>query len=272
MNISLPTPLNPLPPSDFWVIQNSPHAARRDLGLREEEAARLACTELQKLKGTDAHMLSLIPALHSLQQLQLLFRNLDKYLFREVLKNNVSFRFSFNLSPDVHGSTSALGALGNQIVITLNGDLIRDPSHLALVASLIHQMCHAYLLVCCGFGYGNVDDGRHDLKHGLAFSSIVHTIQDSIVGDAGIPLPNLFSCGDVVIRSQRVTHCRPTLRSLHSHCHFGFSDHEDRIACGAYMSHAVAVAKASRPGSTLQDLTCTSIGPSMGSLGGLVDR
>lgn len=273
MNISLPIPFGShLLSSDCWVIQNSPHVARRDLGLGEGEAARLALKALDKLKGTDAHMLSLMPAVHSLHSLQLLFGNLNKHLFREVLKDTVSFRFSSNLPPDIHGSTSALGALGNQIVISLNADLIRDPSHLALVASLIHQMSHAYLLVCCGFGDSSAADGRHDLKHGLAFSSIVHTIQDLLVDDARIPLPDLFTCGNPVTRSPRVPHHHPRWKSLHSYCHFNFSDHADKIACAAYMRHVIASAKPSRLGASGQNLASTNISGSMGTLEGLVNR
>ena len=228
--------------SDQWIIQNPACAAKPDLGLREGEAARLALKELEKLKGSDQHRLSLIPTTQSLPQLQSLVKNLDRYLFREVLKNNVSFRFSVNLPPSIHGSTSALGVFGNQVVVSLNSDLIRHPIRLVLVASLIHQMTHAYLLVCCGFGDSGVEDERHDLKHGLAFSSVVHTIQDLLVNDARIPLPDLFYCSGMVGRSTRLPRWRPGRKSLHSYCHFDVSDHEDKIACGAYMRHVIAAA------------------------------
>ncbi len=258
--------------SDYWVIQNSARAARPDLGLQEGEAARLALKELEKLKGTNTHKLSLIPAIHSLPQLQSLFQNLDKYLFREVLKNNVSFRISSNLPPSIRGSTSALGVFGNQIVVSLNSDLVHHPSRLTLVASLIHQMAHAYLLVCCGFGDGNADDERHDLKHGLAFSSIVHTLQDLLVDDARIPLPDLFYCSDVTSRSTRLSRSRPGRKSLHSYCHFDVSDHEDKVACGAYMRHVIAAAKASSSDSLGRDPSTANTAPSMGTLGSLMSR
>jgi SprT-like family len=256
---------------DYWVIQNSARAATPDLGLQEGEAARLALEELEKLKGSGAHRLSLAPAVHSLPELQSLFQNLDKYLFREVLKNNVSFRFS-DLPPYIHGSTSALGAYGNQIVVSLNSDLISHPSHLALVASLIHHMAHAYLLVCCGFGASNADDERHDLKHGLAFSSIVHTIQDLLVDNARIPLPDLFYCSSVISRSYPPPRYRPGRQSLHSYCHFNLSDHEDKVACGAYMRHVNAAAKASSLDSSEKDLLPANISESVNTLGDLVNR
>jgi SprT-like family len=233
-------------PSDHWIIQNSAYAARPDLGLQEGEAARLALEELEKLKGSDAYRLSLIPATYSLQQLQSLFQNLDKHLFRGVLKKSVSFCFSSNLPPSIHGSTSALGVFGNQIVVSLNSDLTRQPSHLTLVAGLIHQMTHAYLLVCCGFGNSHAEDERHDLRHGLAFSSIVHTIQDLLVDNARIPLPDLFYCSAVVYPSAHLPRYRHGRRSLHSYCHFNVSDHEDKIACSAYMRHVIAAAQASK--------------------------
>ncbi|KAF7506813.1 hypothetical protein GJ744_011425 [Endocarpon pusillum] len=243
MSIPLASYYDPQCSSDHWIIQDSARTARPDLGLREGEAARLALQELEKLKGSAAHRLSLVPATHSLPQLQSLIRNLDKYLFRGLLKNNASFRLSSDLPPNIHGSTSALGALGNQIVVSLNSLLMRHPSHLALVASLIHHMTHAYLLVCCGFGTSNANDGRHDLKHGLAFSSIVHTIHDILVDDARIPLPNLFYCSDAFTRSTRLPRHRSDRYSLHSYCHFDDSDHEDKRACGAYMQRVISEAQ-----------------------------
>jgi SprT-like family len=237
--------LHPLrSPSDHWVIQNSAHAARPDLGLQEGEAARLALEELDKLRGSDAYRLSLVSATYSLQQLQSLFQNLDRYLFRGVLKESVSFCFSSKLPPSIHGSTSALGVFGNQIVVTLNSDLTRQPSHLPLVASLIHQLTHAYLLVCCGYGDSYAEDQRHDLRHGLAFSSILHTIQDLLVDNARIPLPDLFFCGALVWQSTHRPHYRHRRISLHSYCHFNLSDHEDKIACSTYMRHVIAAANA----------------------------
>lgn len=273
MNLNAANPFSPCSPySEFWVIHNSAHAAKPDLGLQEGEAARLAIEELEKLKGTDAHRLSLIPAVQSLQQLQSLFQSLDKHLFREVLKNNVSFRFSSDLSPNVHGSTSALGVFGNQIVITLNSDLMRHPSRLALVTSLIHQMCHAYLLVCCGFGGSGDDDERHDLKHGLAFSSIVHTIQDLLVDNARIPLPDLFYCSGISSLSHRLPCYRPGRRSLHSYCYFNMSDHEDKIACGAYMRHAIAAAKAKESESSSKEPPPEKSSQLISTLGGFTNR
>jgi SprT-like family len=273
MNVNPPHYFNPRrSSSDYWVIENSAHAARPDLGLDEGEAARLALKELEKVKGSDAHRLSLVPAIHSPQQLHFLFQNLDKCLFREVLKSNISLRFSSNLPPSIHGSTSALGVFGNQIVISLNSDLMRHPASLAVVASLIHQMSHAYLLVCCGFGSSRVDGERHDLKHGLAFSSIVHTIQDLLFDDARIPLPDLFNCGGLMSSTSHPSHRRAGRKSLHSYCYFDVSDHEDKIACGAYMRHVIAVAKASTSNSPEEDKSSATVSQSIGTLATLVNR
>jgi SprT-like family len=274
MNINLASFASPCSTSDYWIIRNSAHAARPDLGLKEGEAARLALQELEKLKGSDAHRLCLVPSIHTLPDLQSLFQNLDKYLFRSVLKDNVSFRFSSNLPPNIHGSTSALGIFGNQIVISLNSDLFRHPTRLVLVASLIHQMAHAYLLVCCGFGASHTEEERHDLKHGLAYSSTVHTIQDLLVDDARIPLPDLFYCSGMMSRVAHLPRYRPGRRSLHSYCHFDSSDHEDKIACGAYMRHVIAAAKAKSTGSTSKDSTTAAAAgsQSIGTLGALMNR
>ena len=258
-------------PSDHWVIQNSAHAARPDLGLQEGEAARLALEGLEKLRGSDAYRLSLVPATYSLQQLQSLFQNLDKYLFRGVLKESVCFCFSSNLSPSIHGSTAALGVFGNQIVITLNSELTRQPSHLPLVASLIHQMTHAYLLVCCGYGDSHAEDQRHDLRHGLAFSSIVHTIQDLLVDNARISLPDLFFCRAVVWQSAHRPHYRHGRISLHSYCHFNVSDHEDKIACSAYMRHVIAAANAVNADSREKNSPSTNMTMSVTALEGFLN-
>ena len=260
--------------SDCWIIQNSPRVARPDLGLTGGEAARLALKELEKLRRSDAHRLALLPAVNSLQQLQSFFPSLDKYLFRGVLKNNVSVRLTSELPSNIHGSTSALGSFGSQIVISLNSNLVREPTRLPLLASLIHHMSHAYLLVCCGFGDSEGESERHDLKHGLAFSSILHTIQDLLVDDAKIPLPDLFYCSDVITRSTRLPRYCPSPKALHSYCHFNISDHENKIACAAYMRHVIAAAKAKDKSSE-----SSSEGPSpavlsqaIGMLGGLMNR
>jgi SprT-like family len=258
-------------PSDHWIIQNSAHAARPDLGLQEGEAARLALEELENLKGSDAYRLSLVPATYSLQQLQSLFQNLDKHLFRGVLEKNVSFCFSSNLPPSIHGSTSALGVFGNQIVVSLNSDLTRQPSHLPLVASLIHQMTHAYLLVCCGYGDSHAEDKRHDLRHGLAFSSIVHTIQDLLVDNARIPLPDLFFCRAVVWQSAHRPHYRHGRVSLHSYCRFNVSDHEDKIACSAYMRHVIAAANAANADSQENNPPSANMSLSVSGLEGFLN-
>lgn len=274
MNIRYSESFHPrFPSTDFWVFQNSSVVATPDLGLREGEAARLAVEELEKLKGSDAHRLSLVPTAHSLSQLKSLFENLDKYLFRDVLKKNVSLRFSSNLPSSMHGSTSALGVFDNQIVITLNSELTRHPSHLPLVASLIHHMSHAYLLVCCGYGDSNGNDGRHNLKHGLAFSSIVHTIQDLLVDEARIPLADLFYCSTLISRSTYLPRYLPGRMSLHSSCYFNASDHENKNACSVYMRQVTAAALASNlEPPTISTLPAANISQSLGSLGGLMNR
>ncbi len=273
MNINLANFSSPhFPFPDCWIVQNSPHVARPDLGLKEGEAARLALQGVEKLKGTDAHRLARVPAVNSVQQLQSIFHSVDKYLFRNVLKDDVSLRLTSELPASIHGTTSALGSFGNQIVITLNSGLVRHSTQLALVASLIHQMTHAYLLVCCGFGGGEGEDERHDLKHGLAFSSIVHTIQDLLVNDGRISLPDLFYCNETLSRSARLPRYRPTSRSLHSYCHFSLSDHEDKTACAAYMRHVIAAAKVKSSIPSSEDSSCTNIFQSIGTLRGLMNR
>jgi SprT-like family len=231
---------------DYWIIRSTARVGKPDLGLKENEAARLAIEKLEKLKGSDPHKLALLPSLHSAQDLRSLFQNLDKYLFREVLKDNVSLRFTSSLPRNITGSTAAQGVFDDQIVITLNNDLLRHSARLTIVASLIHQMAHAYLLVCCGYGVRDEDDQRHNLKHGLAFSSIVHTIQDLLVDDARIPLPDLFCCNGTFNRNLVLPRYRSVRNSLHSWCHFNVSDHEDKAACGTYIRQVNAAAKAAK--------------------------
>ena len=233
--------------SDYWVINNLSYATKPDLSLDEGEAARLALGAVGKLKGTDAHRLCLMPDLRSFQQMQPLFKSLDKHLFRGVLTEAVSFRFTSKLPRNVHGSTSALGALGNQILISLNSDLLRSRSRLTSVAALLHQMCHAYLLVCCGFGdgyqRGENTQQKHNLKHGLAFSSILHTLQDLLVDDARLPLPDLFHCSSKRSRSTPAPRQNRGRSSLHSYCHVNTNDFADKAACGLYMRQIINAAR-----------------------------
>lgn len=112
----------------------------------------------------------------------LIFDSLDKALFQGKLKGMVYLKWR-TLSDNSPGVTSAPDVRDSRICIELNirpyedgdGDL-ED-----LLGALVHQMIHAYFLVCCGRQIkGTTQDGR--LLDALNFGVLMYTIKE-ISGD-----------------------------------------------------------------------------------------
>ena len=184
---------------DLLAARNIPE--RKQLGLKESEAARLAINALEGYHRTHVAALSA----HSHMQYPRrhlpfhMFDELDKALFRGVLKGHVRLRWSdleHRHNVHLHGMTSRAGRLDTRITIELPRGLLhqRGFPKAYILASLIHHMTHAYFLVCCGFRNGDVNNDMHDLGHGLAYSSLLHKIQEVFIPSTYEPFPDLFTC------------------------------------------------------------------------------
>ena len=123
----------------------------------------------------------------------IIFDPLDKALFNNKLKGMVHLKWKAQ-SGCACGNTSAPGVVPGipRICIELNKrPFIDDGSSDIddLLDTLIHQMIHAYFLVCCGAQpKGAKQDGR--LADGLHFGVILHTIKDVTrqCRDGAVPL------------------------------------------------------------------------------------
>lgn len=109
---------------------------------------------------------------------EMLFDGLDKALFGGKLEKMVRLRWKLFAS-STPGVTAAPGIHGRRICIQLNkapfenGDGDIDD----LLDAMIHQMIHAFFLVCCGAQpKGANQDGR--LSDGLHFGVLLYTIMD----------------------------------------------------------------------------------------------
>jgi hypothetical protein len=112
----------------------------------------------------------------------LIFDSLDRNLFQGFLKGMVLLKWR-TLSDNAPGVTSAPDVKDTRICIELNTRPFdeRGAGLDELLDALIHQMIHAYFLVCCGKqGKSDEQDGR--LLDALHFGILMYSIQE-ISGD-----------------------------------------------------------------------------------------
>ena len=118
----------------------------------------------------------------------MVFDDLDKKLFRAVLKGNVYLTWA-RLPTGSHARTSRPNLHGRpRITIELNWHLSRNRA--ATLGVLLHQMIHAYYLQCCGHKNKGVVGRGHDLRHKEEFYNLRRSIREhflpgeSLVWDA----------------------------------------------------------------------------------------
>lgn len=154
----------------------------------------------------------------------LLFDSLDRNLFQGKLNGMVYLKWRA-LSDNSTGVTNAPDIRDPRICIELNTRPYeeRDADLDHLLDALIHQMIHAYFLVCCGAQRrGTEQDGR--LLDGLHFGVLLYTIME-ISGDCEDgPLPLTFYA-QLRARRSRNTGVRDRYRS-------GIGDRDERRAGG----------------------------------------
>lgn len=137
------------------------------------------------------------------------FRDLNELLFRGVFqlhpekkKSNVVLRWAepdgANLGYTRFGYTSSPGVDDEDcVVITLNEHLKTLGNWGGdIVAVLIHQMTHAYFLICCGWrakGLTGPDGKEHDLEHDINYCALLYKIQD-VLNVTYAAYTDLFRC------------------------------------------------------------------------------
>ena len=137
------------------------------------------------LVGNQTKVADIIDKIRELEELEastpyVIFDYLDKALFGGKLKDMVYLRWKSQASY-AYGTTSAPGVVPGipRICIDLNREPFEggDGDLEDLLDAMIHQMIHAFFLVCCGAQpKGAKQDGR--LADGLHFGVLLHTIRD----------------------------------------------------------------------------------------------
>lgn len=106
----------------------------------------------------------------------MVFDDLDKKLFRSMLRGNVYLTWA-NLPTGLHARTSRPNLHGRpRITIELNWHLSRNRA--ATLGVLLHQMIHAYYLQCCGHKNKGVIGRGHDLCHKEEFYNLSRSIRE----------------------------------------------------------------------------------------------
>lgn len=109
------------------------------------------------------------------------FNQLDRELFRSVLKGNVHLAWSSNIPPNVNAVTFRKGYIQKpRISIRLAESLLEGGNNVEILAVLVHQMIHAYYLQCCGFQNGDNKDSGYDLGHGFEFEGLLRSIESRL--------------------------------------------------------------------------------------------
>ncbi|KAJ9656564.1 hypothetical protein H2201_008497 [Coniosporium apollinis] len=108
------------------------------------------------------------------------FHIFEKVIFVDKLKRHVRLRWD-HLPGDITGATFKPDVISPDlptITICLNADVLRNGSQDDIIASLLHQMIHAYFLAVCK--HTKTKEGIDErLEHGKHFGAIMHEIKNA---------------------------------------------------------------------------------------------
>ncbi|KAI5285520.1 hypothetical protein KEM54_000508, partial [Ascosphaera aggregata] len=126
------------------------------------------------------------------------FDAINDLLFLGVLKGKVHLRLldMHRVGPRHHGSTAPAGVDHRRICININRHIISMGNWKEdMLATLIHQMAHAYFLVRCGY-HDPTRPGKnphgHDLSHNAIFCALLQKIQSVL--RVYVIYPDLLRC------------------------------------------------------------------------------
>ena len=187
------------------VLRNRTIApAKGPLRLKPEVATKLLIIDLRDSGYLRVNIQALEPRtqhLYSCAELPFqVFNQLDKEIFRGTLKDNIYLMIS-KLPHSYPGVTSRHNRLGPRITIQLSQDLVDRGLHACLLAALLHQMIHAYLLQCCGHRNVGVPVAGYDLTHNIGFSSLLYAIQRRFKLPSRFKFPSLWCPKATVLRT-----------------------------------------------------------------------
>ena len=235
------------------LIDKNASPAQPSLGLTDQEAYGLAHEALENYRRR--RVACLAPEkrdLYSRKELpKMVFDQLDKELFRSVLKGNVLLRkVCWRALPyNIHAMTTRADPQRNsRITITLSENLLSQGSRMQILVTLVHQMIHAYYLQCCGYRHKNQDASGHDLGHGLEFNALLSLISErcSLTGyRRSVHLWKFPSPGDAIPTHRQVmlgAH-EPKLSAGDSNCyrHCRSLTPIDEIDCNNWRNKALGI-------------------------------
>lgn len=106
----------------------------------------------------------------------MVFDQLDREIFRSVLKGNVHLTWSAHLPDGIYATTRKPDPGEIPRITIFLSKFLAEAGRVDIFCTLVHQMIHAYFLQCCGY---QAQDGRgrgHDLCHGPEFRVLLITI------------------------------------------------------------------------------------------------
>lgn len=166
-------------PESIWVLKNeAAQPACSNLHLSTEEAFGWAHQAIQDYRRSK--FVCLAPGKRNMYPARklpfMVFDQLDRELFRSVLKGNVHLKWSVHLPDGIYAKTfKADPKKGSRITIVLS-ELLSEAPRVEILCTLVHQMMHAYFLQCCGYKTHDGGAGGHDLCHGPEFRALLLTI------------------------------------------------------------------------------------------------
>lgn len=161
------------------VLKNaSAQPACSSLHLSTEEAFGRAYQAIEHYQRTKVACLA--PGKRNMYPTQnlpfMVFDQLDREMFRSVLKGNVYLKWSVRLPAGIYATTRRADPRKTpRITIILSKSLSEAP-RVEVLCTLVHQMMHAYFLQCCGFQTEDGGSDGHDLCHGPEFRALLLTI------------------------------------------------------------------------------------------------
>ena len=161
--------------------ERSARPANQHSYLKREEAFGLAEQALEDYRRTDIYCLHCRMSSAEKQSLPFrIFNDLDKELFRSVLRGNVSLCWA-HLSRGYLSETRPAGIENDpRIQILLSHQLHEEARPVTIIVSLLHQMIHAYYLQCCGSLDYEFSGTGHDLGHGYEFYALMRSMEKKL--------------------------------------------------------------------------------------------
>ena len=228
-------------PEDCRELTNKNITGKKHLELKEVTATKLAVEAIEKREQRDVFWAggggrhaTLSPRDKILLPVRV-FHQLDRELFRGVLRGQVCLSGESSLSPAVHGATRGPGHQYGRVTILLNPQLVITERPEVILATLIHHMAHAYFIVCCGYGPGQ---DQHDLKHGLPISTLFWTIKGRFLRNHR-SFPGLFRCTDSLVGHSPASSFGQLGMEGQSYCSWHCNDYEDFQACFHYLHNTL---------------------------------